>query len=1046
MDISVDGSQLTNALLAEKDQLFLALVEQAPDGMALIDPDTREFVQFNRAAHEKLGYTKEEFSGFCLGDVEAGQSSDEQIAKIQTIQQQGSIAFDTQHRHKDGSLRDMRVSARCVIQQDRPFIATVFKDVTDLRLAERARLLSQQDFEATFDQAAVGMAHIAPDGRYLRVNTKLTKMLGYTAEELRQQRFQSITHPQDLPNNQDLFARLRNDDIPSYQIEKRYLCKDAQVLWVLVTMAPVHINNDTPVYFIAVIEDISERKQAEEQLHVAAQMLDRAAFAIIATDMDGVICQFNPAAERLLGYSAEDMVSQRTPLCFHRASEIQTRAAELSAELGKDVEPGFRVFTLSLLQHGEETREWTLITRTGQWLSALVSLTLLRDSTGQPQGVLGSLADVSPLRQATEALRLERDRAQRYLDTVQSIIISLDADGRVRLANRYACELLGRSEDDLLGQDWFEACVPAEERSQLRQSFTNLLHCTTPPSEEDVETLIVCAKDSQRLIAWRNSPLFDETGRVTGVLAAGNDITERKAMESARMRALAAAEHLAELKNAFLANMSHEIRTPLNGILGLAEIGRRDHDTQAAGRVFRHIQRAGQHLQSLLNDILDFAKIQAGKLRIRPAAFCLAECLAEIESLLTPQANDKGLGLHIAATADLPAWLLGDHMRLRQILLNLLGNAIKFTHTGEVHLEVSRADDQLLFQVTDTGIGMNVEQLARIFEPFEQADSGPTRMPGGTGLGLPISQLLATAMGGSLRAHSEPDAGSRFELRLPMQATEAPPDSISTDLTPADTSLLAGLHILAVDDVELNLLVLEDLLAHQGAQVTTASNGVDALARLNDPGTEAVDLVLMDVQMPVMDGYEATRRILAQRPDLPVIGLTAHAMHAERERCLNAGMVTRLTKPIDTKVLIAAIQRWRRDTAPALAPEPSRASESPAPNGPQSTLIDWAALHQRFERTPGFVQRLIQTALNSQRDTPDQLRALTKGDDLDACFRLAHSLKGFAGNLFCESLHQQADQLCEQARTGDSAALAGAEPLARTLESLLQELAAHAQE
>ncbi|WP_201222764.1 PAS domain S-box protein [Halochromatium roseum] len=1046
--------------LAEKEQLFLALVSQAPDGMALIDPDTRQLVQFNPAAYQQLGYTEAEFAGMGIGDVEAVQSAAEQIAQVEAIKRDGSVIFDTQHRHKDGTLRDVRVSARMVVQNGKPLIATVFKDLTDLRQAERARLLSQQDFQATFEQAALGMAQVAADGRFLRVNDRLSTMLGYSSDELRQRRFQSLTHPDDLPKNLELLARLSAGEIDHYQLEKRYCRRNGEIIWTLVTMSLVRTDDSEPAYFVAAIEDISERRRAQEQLHVAAQMIDLAAYAIIATDMTGLITQFNPAAERLLDYSAEEMIGQQTPLRFHLEQEVAARADELSAQVGEQIPVGFRVFSEPLLRDGEETREWTLQRADGQQLSVLLSTTLLRSSDGKPQGVLGNIADISPLRRATDALRRERDRAQRYLDTANSIILSLDVQGRVTLANRYTCELLGWTEQDLLGQDWFERCLAAEDRPKLRGLFAQLLDGTVP-AEGYLESRLVSSDGSTHLIAWRSSLLQDAAGRVVGVLAAGNDITERHRMESARMQALVEAERLAALKNAFIANMSHEIRTPLNGILGLAQIGRRDYDTQEAGQLFRHIQTAGQHLMILLNDILDFSKLGAGKLNIQAEPFCLADCLAEIESLLSPQANAKGLRLSIQALdSDLPAWVLGDAMRLRQILLNLLGNAIKFTQIGEVQLRLLSKGEERRFQITDTGIGMNEEQIARIFQPFEQADVGTTRSHGGTGLGLSISLALAKMMGGSLSVDSEPNIGSCFELRLPLPAAAEPSKPAIDVSTRADTQSLAGLHLLAVDDVALNLMVLEDLLSHEGARMTTARDGQEALTRLAEIGADAIDLVLMDVQMPVMDGYEATRRIRARWPDLPVIGLTAHAMAEERERCLNAGMVAHLTKPIDLEALLAAIDQRRQNrpqgsfSTQAPAPSPERATAA-IPAGATSRVdakltqespIDWDLLQQRFEQSPGFVQRLIDTALSSQRDTAARLRHLAAEGDLEECFRIGHMLKGFAAHLSAEPLRQQADRLCEQARANDQAAIESATALASSLEQLLQALAAQAQE
>jgi CheY-like chemotaxis protein/anti-sigma regulatory factor (Ser/Thr protein kinase) len=280
--------------------------------------------------------------------------------------------------------------------------------------------------------------------------------------------------------------------------------------------------------------------------------------------------------------------------------------------------------------------------------------------------------------------------------------------------------------------------------------------------------------------------------------------------------------------------------------------------------------------------------------------------LANAGSFVAGLAKQKRLTYELEVASGLPGWLNGDAQRLQQILLNLLTNAIKFTRQGGVQLQIEPEGGHIVFKVTDTGIGMSAEQVARLFQPFEQADSSTTRKFGGTGLGLAISRNLAQLMGGEITVESAPGKGSAFALRLPLIAVEAP---LSAHVQPSASTekRLAGLKLLAAEDVAVNRLVLEDLLLYEGAQVIFAENGQQALDKLEEAGVDAFDAVLMDVQMPVMDGLEATRRIREIAPLLPVIGLTAHALEEERDKCLEAGMVAHVTKPIDIDLLVAAI-------------------------------------------------------------------------------------------------------------------------------------------
>ena len=376
-------------------------------------------------------------------------------------------------------------------------------------------------------------------------------------------------------------------------------------------------------------------------------------------------------------------------------------------------------------------------------------------------------------------------------------------------------------------------------------------------------------------------------------------------LEGARLEA----ERLARVKSELLANMSHEIRTPLNAVLGFAQIGQRDSKGRKSQEIFNRIMDAGQLLLGIINDILDFSKIEAGKFSVETRPFHLSPVIASATSFVAAAAMQKDLAYTVDAEPGLPDWVMGNAQRLQQILVNLMSNAVKFTRQGEVRLRIAKEGDDIYFKVIDTGIGMSEEQMARLFNPFEQADRSTTRKYGGTGLGLAISQSLAGLMDGAITVESAPGAGSAFTLRLPMPAI-APQVEARTGEMDASGPRLDNLRILAAEDVEVNQLVLEDVLVHEGAHVEFAGDGQRALERLEEAGVTAFDVVLMDVQMPVMDGYEAARRMREFAPNLPIIGLTAHALAEEREECLAAGMVDCVTKPIDIESLVTVIRKY----------------------------------------------------------------------------------------------------------------------------------------
>lgn len=373
-------------------------------------------------------------------------------------------------------------------------------------------------------------------------------------------------------------------------------------------------------------------------------------------------------------------------------------------------------------------------------------------------------------------------------------------------------------------------------------------------------------------------------------------------LDVARVRADAASK----AKTNFLATMSHEVRTPLNGILGMTQLmalKEHDHDKRARLEV---IQRSGQALLGTLNSILDLARIEAGRLELIEAAFSPSQVVKDSFSAFEPVAALKGLALSIQVQAEAKGFVRGDALRVRQIVDNLVGNAVKFTPAGRIELSVALVNDRLIFEIADTGLGISTNDLERIFHPFEQADGTSRRDHEGSGLGLSICHELATLMGGKVEADSVLGQGSRFRLSLPVIPAAAPDDSESEDRR----AMSAAFSILVVEDNVNNQMVIRGLLEHLGARVEIADNGLDALAALR---LRSFDVVLMDVQMPVLDGLEATRAIRrgeagSEASFLPIIGVTGNAMDHQVAEAMEAGMTTVVGKPIQLPRLVAAIE------------------------------------------------------------------------------------------------------------------------------------------
>jgi two-component system sensor histidine kinase/response regulator len=800
-----------------------------------------------------------------------------------------------------------------------------------------------------------------------------------------------------------------------------------------------------------------------------------------------------------------------------------------------------------------------------------------------------------------QTIRQERDIKQHYLETAQSIMVSLDKTGRITMINRKGCVLMGREEHELLGKNWFE-CAFSQPLGMkaLYPCFLATMNGTESIAKS-MELPLVCREGGERLVAWENVYLTDGQGQLLGMLSSGMDITERrkveaelqqyrerleetvrvrtselfiantklrdtmfalesvgtaifwaevetgrllsvnqhaanmlgyeqsemlelavhdidanvsqesypsiakiirehhflrfdtlqkrkdgthipvemtvyfqesgaelqnrfigfgvdiserKAIEQALREAKQVAEESSLAKGTFLANMSHEIRTPVSAILGFTDLSLAADPPERLRTFLIKTKAASSHLFSLINDILDFSKIEAGMLMLERVEFSLDQVIENLALVMGDKASERGLELVFDVDADLPRHLLGDRLRLSQILMNLVGNAIKFSEEGRVVVTFKGESPgvkslMLRVVVSDEGIGLTPEQQATLFSAFHQADTSTTRRFGGTGLGLAISKRLVEIMGGHIWVDSEPARGSTFQFTVSLDvAGEKPLDlPASTHNEGGGSALgdaaaiarsLGNADILLVEDTEINRDMMTELLRNVGLSVRCAVNGLEALAEVE---TKRPDAVLMDCQMPVMDGYEATRRLRAQGrfADLPIIALTANALSSDRDNCLAAGMNDYLSKPVDLAKLIKTLVRQVKPHAPATAPV-SIATPKPIPPQRFASELPGIDLAKGLARA-NHNQALYFRLLGKFRDTycrgfeADFQRAL-EGGDWQAAQRLAHSLKGTARILGVERLGELAAQLEAAVKQAELSAIA--EPLAALLAELQQ--------
>ena len=523
--------------------------------------------------------------------------------------------------------------------------------------------------------------------------------------------------------------------------------------------------------------------------------------------------------------------------------------------------------------------------------------------------------DQKPVEGVSEELRQARAAYQSIVDSLPLNLLIKDSQGRRVFANKSYLDLRGSSLDEVLGKTDFDL-FPQALAEQFSDDDAAILK--SGEAMHDVEKHQL-PDGQQRWIERTKSALRDADGKIVGVQVLFWDVTDReKALIDSR-EARDAANAANQAKSDFLANMSHEIRTPMNGIIGMTDLVLDTELTPTQRSYLQMSQESGESLLAIINDILDFSKIEAGHFELDPAPFDPRDSLGDAVRSLTTRAQSKGLELEFSVAPEVPQMLEGDQGRLRQVIVNLIGNAIKFTDRGEVVLDVScqsksQSTCTLRFSVRDTGIGIPADKQARIFEDFQQADRSTTRSHGGTGLGLAISSQLVELMGGRIEVDSATGRGSTFHFTVDFpivkstdheQTPNAPALDVASNQLPSDAptqkaeSPLESVRVLLAEDNKVNQTLATKLLEKLGCHVTVVENGSQAVATLSE---NEFDVILMDVEMPEMDGISATKEIRRREQDsqqrIPIVALTAHAIVGDRERCLASGMDDYLSKPV----------------------------------------------------------------------------------------------------------------------------------------------------
>ncbi|MDD1621206.1 MAG: PAS domain S-box protein [Methylococcaceae bacterium] len=961
----------------------------------------------------------------------------------------------------DAALRETQTDALEEQRQARLAALNLMEDALAARAAAEAANTQLQESEAKYrllaDSASECIYLKHPDGSFKYLSPACLQIFGRTAEEFQADPglMVDIIHPDDRAMYRQHLNNVMADED---ELEFRILHTDGGMRWIGHHCKPIQDQNGEFLGRRGVNRDITIRKQTEQELRdseerfrIATENI-RDAFILI-NGADGKVVLWNPAAAAMFGYGKDEALGQPihdliAPPRFRQEAEVGL------AHFAKTGEGPVIARTLELPARHRNGREFQ------------VELSLSATQLGGQWHAAGLIRDITERKQTEDQLR---KLAQVVEQSPESIVIT-NRDAKIEYVNEVFLRNSGYSREEVMGQNP-RILNSGKTPPETHQAFWDAMVRGETWKGEFVNK----RKDGSEYVEFAIvTPIRQVDGTISHYAAVKEDITDRKRigeeldrhrhhleelvasrtaeLESAR----AAADAANQAKSSFLANMSHEIRTPMNAIIGLTYLLRQSSLTTEQRERLDKIDIAAEHLLAIINDILDLSKIDAGRLELEQTDFALSAVLDHIRSLIAEKAQAKGLSIEVDS-GNVPPWLRGDPTRLRQAMLNYASNAVKFTKAGTIRLRaklLTETDAGLLirFEVQDTGIGIAAEKVPMLFDAFVQADASITRQYGGTGLGLAITRNLANMMGGEAGVDSTMGQGSTFWFTARLQRGRGITPTESPAEKPVAAELVlrrnyAGARLLLAEDNPINREVALELLHGVGLAVDTAENGRIALRKVC---SNTYDLVLMDVQMPEMDGLAATRALRA-RPDfalLPILAMTANAFDADRYACLAAGMNDFVAKPVNPEELYATVLRWLSTAdhrhLPADLAEPLSAPPFPTPTPtPDMTIIalpgvDTSAGLTLVRGNVSKYRQLLRVFAETHREDMERVRELLAEDNALEAHRLTHNLKGVAATLGARTVSELATRLDNALRQDTS--LAERTELARLCDKDLRQL------
>ncbi len=736
---------------------------------------------------------------------------------------------------------------------------------------------------------------IGHKGQFLFVNPALANLLGFKMDELLKTSAQEIfADPRIYRYLHDKIDRERH----VYDVEVQLKRKDKKIVRCAINATAVKDKRGITKWIDGIIKDGTFQKHSEKDLIESKELFrtvfDNSAVAIMVTDKDERMVAWNPSTEKMLEMTKQDLFNKSVKDLYppHEWNKIRAFRSKRKGMLS-DIET-------------------QIYKRDGTLLDVIVSMSVLKDNQGNVIGTIDIVNDITKQKMAERRIKESENKIRVILDNSAAAITLIDEQERIVSWNNYTIQLLGKTKKDLYLKH-VSMLYPEEEWLKIRAA-----NIRQTGSKHHLETKVV-RKDGKIIdVDLSINVLKDSNNKIIGSVGIMQDITEQKRVKEALLQAKLVAEEANNSKSLFLANMSHEVRTPMSTVLGMIDLTLDTDLNEEQRENLKTAKDAAENLLGLLNDILDLSRVESGKMRLETIEFNLPNVIKSICKALSVLAQNKNLELKLNIDHNVPELLLGDPVRIRQILVNLINNAIKFTHKGYIETKVKAAsvsekNCELIFSVTDTGIGIPEDKHDLIFEVFTQADDSTTRRYGGTGLGLAICKRLVEMMGGHIWVKSKEGEGSTFSFTCSFKIAEKKAVRVTTpedqQALEAGQKLTEELFILLAEDNLVNQKITVKLLEKRGWKVETVENGKDVLDRI---GQKSYDVILMDTHMPILDGLETTKIIREDEKKtgqhIPIIALTARVMEEDRQRCLKSGMDEYLPKPIDRKKMYEVIE------------------------------------------------------------------------------------------------------------------------------------------